>query len=83
MKLFSIYDIKSQTYSDLKQAPSTANAIRQFTSLCNNKDSEESQYPNDFKLFELGEFDKQIGQFTIYPEPQDLGPAANFKNDTH
>lgn len=82
MKLFAIYDVKSNSYSPLKMAPSTANAIRQFTSLVNAKDTDESQYPNDFMLYELGSFDEQTGKFEILSEPQNLGLASNFKSES-
>lgn len=57
VNLYSIYDRKSNTYSNIFSSLNDAVAIRQFTQAVNDSNSIMSVYPNDFVLCKVGSFD--------------------------
>ena len=67
-KLFTLYDIKSETYTAPTVNPTRAQAIRSFGDAVNNKNQPSvlTDHPEDFTLFEIGEFDIRTGQITLY-----------------
>lgn len=66
MKLFfSVLDKKSGLYDFVQSFKSEADAVRACRSLVNsgNKDSLIVQYPSDYELYQVAEFDQQTGEF--------------------
>lgn len=61
LKMFSILDIKSDTFSPPFCAPTIGVAARNFKELVNDPNSLPGKYPGDFKLVELGTFDDVTG----------------------
>lgn len=61
MKIYSIYDSKSEAYMNPWYARTKGEAIRSFEQACKDEKSQLSKYPEDFTLFELGEFDEYMG----------------------
>lgn len=71
MKLYSIYDCKSETYTAPTLNPARGQAIRSFSDAINGKGVDSasnvlSSHPEDFTLFELGEYDINTGEITVY-----------------
>lgn len=78
MKVFSIFDIKAGAFDRPFFAQTVGIAIRSFTDAINDKNSPFNKYPDDFTLFELGEFDDSSGIITALPAPQSVGNAIQY-----
>lgn len=67
-KLFCTYDRAAESFSPPFAAPHVGVASRGFIDAVHNprKDSDISNHPDDFDLFEIGEFDSQTGLVTGY-----------------
>lgn len=62
MKIFSIKDDKSQTYQGAYTFANDAIAVREFDSAFQNgKLGLMQQYPADFALFQIADFDENTG----------------------
>jgi len=76
LKAFAIRDTKAEAFT---RPPifvlATGVAIRSFQEAVNNKDNEIGQYPADFTLFEIGEFDQITG--TLVPRPGGILDLGN------
>ena len=82
--LCSVKDRAADAYGRPMFVPSTGVAIRSFSDEINRQDAENQLYnhPDDFDLFEFGEFDDNNGKFTIYDEPKllSLGKQVKIQN---
>jgi len=82
--LCSVKDRAADAFGRPMFVPSTGVAIRSFSDEINRQDAENQLYnhPDDFDLFEFGEFDDNNGKFTIYDEPKllSLGKQVKIQN---
>ena len=58
MKVFSVLDVKANVFNRPNAHGTTAEALRNFAVLVNNKETLFNQFPDDFCLCELGSFDR-------------------------
>lgn len=63
-KLVAIYDSKAKAYQLLNQYRTNAEAVRAFSTLCNDSSSQYFKYAEDFSLFEMGTYDDNTGTIT-------------------
>jgi len=63
-KIYSVYDSKAETYTPPFFQHREAMAIRTFTDCCNDKGHTFGMHPEDYTLFELGEYDDNNGSIT-------------------
>ncbi len=75
--LVTIYDHKSETYSNPATFRATGEAVRSFTTAVNEKGSAYNKYPEDFVLFELGGFDPATGEIVLNISPTPLIKAVD------
>lgn len=83
LRLFSLYDVGPKTYGRPFWSDDKSNAMRSFRLLVNQKDDRDNMvaaYPDQFTLFELGEFDVRTGVFTAHAMPLTLGNGLEFKD---
>lgn len=73
--LFSVLDVKAETYSAPFVAPTKASALRQFLDLAEKEGHPFSAHPADYSLYYLGEFDDNTGQIVLLAEYERLGNA--------
>lgn len=64
MKLFSIYDKKSEGYKPPFAVPTIGEAERAFLDACNTEGSDLQKHPDDYQLYFVGEFDFSSGEIT-------------------
>lgn len=76
--LYSVYDLKSQTYSQPFPAKNHADALRGFSVEVNNQKSQINQFPEDFCLYYLGTYDENFGKLEAVM-PTLLGNATQYK----
>jgi hypothetical protein len=58
--------------------PTVGVAIRSFTDELNRKDSELAAHPEDYDLYELGQWDDQTAQFTPLEIPRVITRAQDI-----
>lgn len=82
LKLFTIYDSKAETYSNPFYSQTTGTGIRMFERTVNDSSTQIHEYPHDFTLFEIGEWNDNDGIIEMYEIKRSLGLALEFKNDS-
>lgn len=80
LKIFIVNDAKAQCYGMPMVLKSSGEAVRSFTDVANDKGSTIGKHPEDFSLFEIGEYDERSGQISTYPAQISLGKAIDFVN---
>lgn len=63
MEVFTVYDKAVLAYMQPFYARHVGEAIRSFTELANNPETNVGRHPTDFTLFHLGRYDDGTGLF--------------------
>lgn len=63
--MISVFDKKAESWSFPVQADNKLTAIRMFADLVSDNRTLVGQHPEDFDLYELGEFDVTSGGFVV------------------
>jgi hypothetical protein len=83
MKLIicTVKDRAADAYGRPMFVPSTGVAIRSFSDEINrnNADNQLYNHPDDFDLYELGEFDDNTGLFALHEQPKLLSLGKQVK----
>lgn len=77
VKVFTFFDCKVGAYMQPFFAQSPGAALRILLGSIERPDHILAKHPADFTLFELGEFDDQLGQFTNLHTPMNLGTVLS------
>lgn len=75
MKLFSVLDVKAQSFAKPFCDESAVNALRGFSRVVNEGNNPLHDFPDDFCLCEMGDFDPQSGKLSPAASPINLGSA--------
>ena len=82
--LCSVKDRAADAFGRPMFVPSTGVAIRSFSDEVNRAadDNQLYSHPDDFDLYEFGEFDDNTGQFELYEQPKllSLGKQVKIQN---
>lgn len=78
MKVFSIRDSKGLVFNSPFYKLNERDAIYDFQRLVNDKQSLPGQYPKDFDLYLLGEYNDQTGRFVSLDVPQHLSEGITL-----
>ena len=78
-RVFSVYDSKMQMYLPLFFVRAPGAAVRSFSEAANQADHPFCKNPEDFILFQIGEFCQDTGVITALPAKISLGMANDFK----
>lgn len=84
LKLFVVYDSKTESYGVPFFRDFTANALREWAEVASNKSDKQNQiakFPADFTLFEIGSYDQQSGEVSLYEVKYSLGLAVEHVKD--
>lgn len=79
LKIFSIRDSAMDAYARPFFVPSVAMAARGFRDEANRAEGEICKHPEDYELFELGEFDEDTGRFTNLDVPRSVVRGVDCK----
>lgn len=79
VKVYSIYDCKTEAYLQPIYAQSKGAVIRSFSEAVNDPKTNFAKYPEDFTLFELGDWDDLNAEFILHKTPISIGKAIEFK----
>lgn len=78
MFVFSVFDVKSGTFGTPFFCVNPAVALRTFQDLVNDSQSVVNRYPDDFQLFQFGQFDESTGLFDLSDRPVFLSNARDY-----
>lgn len=79
-KLFLLKDDKSTTYGPPISSPTRGMFIRDLQEGLNEGRMVWAKHPQDFSVFEIGQFDPRLGNITLYESKNCLGLVQDFKN---
>lgn len=79
LKVFSIFDEKAQVYSNPFFMPHVGQASRSFGDLVSDTSTQVCKHPEDFKLYQLAEYDDVSGHFDSLKVPLFICNASDFK----
>jgi hypothetical protein len=77
-ELIAIYDLKAQLYGKPVCVVSDASAIRSFGDAVNDPQTEYNKHPEDYILFNIGQYDDSTGNFE-QSTPTELAKALALK----
>lgn len=79
--LCTVKDRAADAYGRPMFVPSVGVALRSFSDEVNREDSENqlNKHPDDFDLYELGEFDDNTGLFALHEQPKLLSLGKQVK----
>lgn len=77
MKVYAIRDSKAECFHTPFYCRTRGMAFRAVLSAANGE-TELSRFPDDFMLFELGEFDEFNGLFKLHMSPEPLGLVSDL-----
>lgn len=80
VRVYTVYDSKAEAYTTPQFYQTKGIAIRAFIEAIKQEDTPFCKYPEDFTLFEVGEFDDSNCAFNLYPTPVSIGKAIEFKS---
>lgn len=78
IKLFTVYDCKAECYLPPFNMKSRGEAIRAFTDTLNDGTTPMGKHPEDYTLFEIGEYDDTNAKITGMQAPVSIGGALEF-----
>jgi len=78
LKIFTVYDSKTEAFIQPFYAQATGAAIRSFETAANKEGHDFQQHGGDYTLFELGQFDQATGKISTLEVPINLGLAITF-----
>lgn len=83
--IVAIYDSATEAYMAPSTMQARGQALRAFTDMVNNPQSEVSKHPHDYALFELGQFDDNSGLITQPNTPVCLarGHEVQARSENH
>lgn len=67
LKIYSLRDQKTDAFMNPIAMQTTGQLLRMLSDEVNKQDSLVGQHPEDFELFEVGEYDTQTGTLTPCP----------------
>lgn len=80
LKMFSIRDSKAEVFNQPWFAKTHGEAERNFTQLAKDPKSFVSQFPDDFDLYFVGEYNDQTGEVLPLDTPHHLLKAISVIN---
>lgn len=78
VKVFCVYDSKAEAYMSPFFMHSRGQALRAFGDTAQDSESQIGKHPEDFTLFELGEYDDDSASFHLLSTPHSLGVAIEL-----
>lgn len=82
LKIFAVYDSKIKEFDKPFHCKTKGEALRSWQEVANDKNSIIGKWPQDFALFELGEYNPQTGALTNHTTPENLGLAQEYVKET-
>lgn len=81
-KIYVVHDCKSESYTAPMLHLAIGDALRAFTSAANNRETMIGTNPEDFSLFEVGEYDERTAKFKIWKSMVHVANAIDLVQST-
>lgn len=78
LQMFSVYDSKSETFTQPTFAKTKGEMLRSFSEAVNEESHQFHKHSADFTLFHVGEYDDSSALCSSLPTPISLGLAQEF-----
>ncbi len=78
VKMYSVYDKKSELWKVPFYAQNAGLAIRMFTVAVRDPNTELATFAEDFELWEVGEFNNDFGVFVCYEQKHHMCNAVDL-----
>lgn len=78
LKAYSIRDAKASFYHTPFFKPTEGEAVRDFIQVANDDKGTINKFPEDFDLFEVGEYETNTGHFKALEAPVHLRKAIDL-----
>lgn len=78
MKLFAVYDKKAAAFGTPYTSQNDGTACRSFERACKDPSLEIHQFPDDYQLFALGDFDTESGAIGTHGYPCFIANGSAF-----
>lgn len=78
LKMFSVFDSKTEAFMAPFFSLATGSAMRSFETAANEEGHDFQKFGGDYSLFEIGAFDQFTGALTSLDAPINLGLALTF-----
>jgi len=80
MKCFAVYDVKVEAYVHQFLAKTVGEGLRMFIDTVRQPKSQMSVHPEDFTLFETGEWSEETADYINLMPNKPLGGAMEYVN---
>jgi hypothetical protein len=81
VKVYSVYDSKAKTWEQPQFVVNKGAAARSWYDLVNQQNTQYNKHPEDYTLYEIGQWDDQAGIVTTYEKKESLGIAIEHVKD--
>lgn len=82
LKVFTIYDSKSEAYLPPFMMKTPGEAERALKACVNDPEHNFCKYSADFTLFEIGTWDDSTAKYSLLNTPHSLGILVEFKKNS-
>jgi len=76
LKVFTVFDAKIGAYAKPFFMNTKGEAFRAWIDTVNDPNTSINKHPEDYQLYEMGDYDDATGKFENYPSPVSLGYAS-------
>ena len=83
LKIYSIKDAKAEYFTQPFFKKTHGEAERDFTTLCRDEKSQINQFPEDYDLWYLGDYDDNSGKMSPLDTPQHIIKAVQVISKQH
>ena len=81
--MFTVYDSKAEAYLQPWGNKTKGQAIRMFTDTVRDEKSNFNKHPEDYTLFEIGEYDESTAELLAHEAKISLGSAIEMLQDNN
>lgn len=80
--MYAVYDSKAELYLQPHFFRARGEAVRAWQTTANNPETNICKYPEDYAMYEIGEYDEDSGTITPYDAKHNIGVAIEFKKSS-
>lgn len=82
LKVFAVYDEKAEIFAQPFFMANKGTALRAMSNVFAKPEHEFTKFPQDYTIYELGEYDDSNGRMLPYDKPQHVCRLSELKTDS-
>lgn len=82
MRLYAVRDVKADAFGAPMSIATKGLALRSFSDACSRQDSDLYRYPEDYMLYEIGEYEPNTGTIIGHQLPQLVITASAIREQS-